>query len=228
MLQLLPTPFEWQMISSCFEQINGRNEIVTIRFNPAKDLPIAPVETVVCALEGDFKQVLQETFHIKVIHLYEFNTFLLYEPAFHFNRYRLITLRDEFYDEHTGFNVPQFKTYCRTKEQEALKAGLQADIWDMKAAHSIFGASEEAGYFGGKGSNGWKFIALANYLTDLFFTTKRKSPCYRFTPYDTLMKDGKLVQLNQLLKSRDSGAQQSMLKFFIRKMHLKEDQFQWG
>jgi hypothetical protein len=149
--------------------------------------------------DGFLEKDLQFTFDL--LQLEPTDYYLFFEPEYHFNRYRLKTLRNSFYQEISFFDLQKWRTYCRSKEKEAFKAGLTNEIWTYPLAEKLLGQPDEPGYFGGNGSPGWKLHAIANFSLDLF-CTKNKIKFSRLTPYDSFMYQSKIELLGQSLKLR--------------------------
>ncbi|SIN76990.1 DUF7255 family protein [Algoriphagus halophilus] len=142
---------------------------------------------------------------------------VLYDDELHFNRYRLISYRSDFYKE---FNLPFYeaqKRLCRTYEKDCLKAGLQDRVWSGPpiAKHS-FGLASEPGDFYGNGSSGWKLQAYNDAQTDIQ-TRIHGYKLIRITPYETLMTGGSLKRLDHLLMNPKEEQRTILLNWFMRK-----------
>ena len=142
---------------------------------------------------------LSFTFHLLNLQPTDFNIF--FEPEYHFNRYRLKTLRNSFYQDISYFDIQKWRTYCRSKEKEAFKGGLTNEIWTYPVAEKLLDKADEPGYFGGNGSSGWKLHAIANFCLDLY-CHQQKIKFLRLTPYDSFMSAGKIELLGNSLKLR--------------------------
>jgi hypothetical protein len=140
-------------------------------------------------------------FSFDLPHLQPTDYHLFFEPEYHFNRYRLKTLRNSFYQDIPYFDLQKWKTYCRSKEKEAFKGGLTNEIWTNPLAEKLLGKADEPGYFGGNGSSGWKFHAVANFCLDLY-CQQNKIKIFRLTPYDSFMSQSKIELLGNSLKLR--------------------------
>ncbi|GAA5041207.1 hypothetical protein GCM10011506_42680 [Marivirga lumbricoides] len=168
---------------------------------------------------------IQADFHslkisFNTIYLFEQDKHLVYEPDYLFNRYRMITLRSALYNKFQPLDVQKVRNYCRTKEGEALKSGLKDDIWSYSSGEKVFGVSEQPGDFTGKGSSGWKFLALSQLMADCFFYEKGIF-LRRITPYDNLMFEGKIIQIGQPLKLKNVQYKRPLINFIARQ--LKHD-----
>ena len=209
--------FESNKIASLLEQIDIRNEPLDIQPSLSKIQNKAEVTQVYKDLEGQNDQISRLA-SLSLIFCFELNAYVLYEPNFFFNKYRLITLRSDLYGQmNIHFDLLKYKSYCRSKEQRALKAGLAKQIWSDPTAKGLFGASEEAGYFGGNGSNGWKLIALTNFALDVFMH-EQGLRLVRLSPYDTLMINGRLLSLKDVLISNDLNVNEKVQQFLKRQL----------
>lgn len=165
----------------------------TVHFNElAKDLEIGWDKF----LETDLD------FSFEVLHLEQTDYQLYFEPPYHFNRYRLKTLKNSFYKDIPFFDLKKWQIYCRSREKEALKAGLTKKAWATPLAEKLLGSAEEPGYFGGNGSPGWKLHAIANFCLDLH-QHHQKSKFLRLTAYDGFMVQGKIELLGDSLKLKE-------------------------
>lgn len=140
-------------------------------------------------------------FSFELLHLQPTEYHLFFEPEYHFNRYRLKTLRHSFYQDIPYFDIQKWRTYCRSKEKEAFKGGLTNEIWTYPLAEELLGKADEPGYFGGNASPGWKLHAIANFCLDLY-CYQHKIKFLRLTPYDSFMAQGKIELLGNSLKLR--------------------------
>ncbi|MFQ3212578.1 MAG: hypothetical protein ACI9C9_000101 [Marivirga sp.] len=219
MLHNFEVPLEWKRLSALLEAADVRNEIQQISFNPNK-LAFEPyIADVLSDLEAKNK-VLPYNITFQLIYLYEDNKYLILEPFYHFNKYRLICLRSDFYQAYpANFDLLKFKNYCKTRNEEAIKSGLRANIWHNEIGANIFGAAEDAGYFGGNGSSGWKYLALCNFLFDLYSQSKNMK-LYRIAPYENIMVDGKLFTINNLFGRSEEHYKTALKQYFIRNIKL--------
>jgi hypothetical protein len=217
MLQQYHIPLEWKQLSNILEEADIRNELHKLSINP-NNLPNTDfINEVLTELEAS-NQSLPYNIGFHLIQLFEHDQYILLEPTYHFNRYRLLTLRSDFYQDHTfNFDLIKFKTFCRTKQEESIKSGLRQDLWSHELGENIFGRAEEPGYFGGKGSSGWKFIALSNFLLDVFVASK-KMKLFRVAPYEHIMVEGKLFTIHNLLNSSDENYKRAVQQYFIRRL----------
>ena len=148
----------------------------------------------------------------------EFGRFcvLLDEPI-HFNRYRLKTLRSNFYEGLASFPLMKYRTYCRKHESECLKTGASIPFWTNDLAEQHFGPSQLSGDLGLQGSSGWKLIALKNYSIDLIARHK-KIRLVRISVWDDIMINMKLKKINNILISPGSQESEQILKYVERKV----------
>lgn len=140
-------------------------------------------------------------FSFDLLHLQPTDYHIIFEPEYHFNRYRLKTLRNSFYQDISFFDIQKWRTYCRSKEKEAFKGGLTNEIWTNPVSEKLLGKADEPGYFGGNGSPGWKLHAIANFCLDLY-CYQHKMKFLRLTSYDSFMAQGKIELLGNSLKLR--------------------------
>jgi len=154
-------------------------------------------------MEIDWTPFLEEDlrFSFELLHLMPTDYHLFFEPDYHFNRYRLKTLRNSFYQDIPFFDLQKWRTYCRSKEKEAFKAGLTQEIWANPLAEKLLGKADEPGYFGGNASPGWKLHAIANYCLDLY-CQQNKIKFLRLSSYDSFMSQSKIELLGNSLKLR--------------------------
>jgi len=143
---------------------------------------------------------------------------ILWDEEIHFNRYRLTTLKSDFYLE---MNYPFFESYkrlCRTYEKEALKTGMQIRIWSgPPIAKTLFGEASEPGDFSGNGGTGWKLLAYNSMQTDLQ-TRIHGYKLIRLNPYETLMTGGSLKRLDQLLINPKEEQRSLIYNWLMRKL----------
>lgn len=140
-------------------------------------------------------------FSYELLHLQPTEYHFIFEPEYHFNRYRLKTLRNSFYQNKSFFDLQKWRTYCRSKEKEAFKGGLTDEIWTNPISEKLLGKADDPGYFGGNGSPGWKLHAIGNFCLDLY-CHQHKIKFHRLTPYDSFMAQGKIELLGNSLKLR--------------------------
>ena len=142
----------------------------------------------------------------------------LYDDELHFNRYRLITFRSEFYSE---MNLPFYeaqKRLCRAYEKDCLKAGLQIRVWNgVPLAKHCFGDASEPGDFFGNGATGWKLTAYNDAQIDLQ-SRIHGYKLIRLNPYETLMTGGSLKRLDHLLVNPKEEQRKMLLNWLLRKI----------
>ncbi len=221
MINNLAIPVEWRVLMEYLEQADIRNEIKTIplQISDFSESSLQIVKEVLYDLGSDYEEIEKQKFSFSVIHLFETNKHFVFEPDFFYNRYRLITFRSPLYDNFQPLDIQKARNFCRTKEKEAIKSGLQNSIWNHSAEKAIFGASEEAGDFTGSGSAGWKYIAFCNFLIDLYFY-ENKFFFKRITPFDSLMKDSKIIQISAPIKLKDDNFKSAIQKYICRILNV--------
>ncbi len=222
MVYYLQSAHESNRILELLEEINVRGEMVEV---------IIKANDFITEQESDFLELLAELglentenlqkliISVQMIYLYEEKWHIFLEPDFHFNRYRLITLRSPLYEKTLNFDLQKVRNFCRTKEREAAKSGYQKDFWANSVAEQIFGPSEDSGDFTGKGSSGWKLNALANYMLDLYSSQKDLS-LVKLNYFETLMVHGKLETIGKHLKLKNKEFNKPIQQFLARKMGL--------
>ncbi|MBK6264486.1 hypothetical protein JKA74_05505 [Marivirga sp. S37H4] len=221
MIDNLALPPEWRALMQYLEEAKVRNEIKTFplksqQFSRAsKQLIMEVMEDL--GVPGSRADKIN--FSFSVIYLFEHQKHLIFEPDYCFNRYRIITLRSSLYDKFHPLDIQKVRGFCRTKEKEALKSGLKTVVWDNPSGKIIFGPSEQPGDFGGSGSSGWKYIALCNFLMDLY-CEENNLFLKRITPYDSLMKEVKIHQISTPLKLKDVLFKEAIQKYISRLMKL--------
>lgn len=155
-------------------------------------------------------------FTYNVLHLQPTDHYLFFDPDYHFNRYRLKTLRNSYYQEIPFFDVQKWRTYSRSKEKEAFKGGLIKEIWAPALSEKLLGEADEPGYFGGNGSTGWKMLAIADFCLDLHVKDQQFN-FLRLSAYDSFMTNGKIELLGNSLKVRKEES--PIQKMIARKLH---------
>lgn len=143
---------------------------------------------------------------------------ILWDEELHFNRYRLITLKSELYQEMSFPFFESYKRLCRTYEKEALKTGMTSRIWSgPPIAKTFFGEATEPGDFSGNGATGWKLLAYNSAQTDLQ-TRIHGYKLIRLNPYETLMTGGSLKRLDQLLINPKEEQRALIYNWLMRKL----------
>lgn len=143
---------------------------------------------------------------------------ILYDEEYHFNRYRLKTLRSEIYHK---FNFQFFETkkrLCRSFEKDCLKVALNERRWyGPPIAKTCFGKGNDPGDFSGEGSPGWKLQAFNDLQIDLQ-TRLHGYKLIRLSPYETLMIGGSLRRIDQLLMNPSDETRGRILNWLLRKL----------
>lgn len=144
--------------------------------------------------------------------------FFLYDDAYHFNRYRLLTLKSDVYSIFTFPWKTNYLRLCRNHERECLLSGLQERIWNgPPLAGACFGKSEEPGDLSGNGSSGWKLNAYNDVQYDLI-TRLQGYKIIRIPAYENLMIGGSLKKIDQLLLNPNEAILKSIASWLVRKM----------
>ena len=134
-----------------------------------------------------------------------------------FNRYRIKTLRADFYDNNTWFKLDQYRLNCRSKENECLKKGVSTNYWTNPKDEEFFGKSEAPGDLGLNGSASWKMNAFKNFIQDLLLFHQNK-PVIVISIYDRLMVNGNLISIEKLLLDYPTDFDKYFWQFFSRKI----------
>lgn len=100
----------------------------------------------------------------------------------HFNRYRAITLKSNFYSNNLNFSTQRYFEYCYNFEN---KCGKSGGFWFSTNSEKQFGTSSEPGNLNGSGSSRWKQRAFYDFLRDVYSCLQPK-PVYRFSVYDEI------------------------------------------
>ncbi|HAH35229.1 MAG TPA: hypothetical protein DEQ87_11225 [Algoriphagus sp.] len=142
----------------------------------------------------------------------------LFDSPIHFNRYRLISLRSDFYSEMSFPFSEAYKRLCRTYEKECQKAGLQERIWNgPPVAGTWFGQASEPGDYSGVGASGWKLTAFNDAQIDLQ-SRIHGYKLIRIAPYETIMTGGSLKRLDQMLVNPNEDQRKVICNWFLRKL----------
>jgi hypothetical protein len=142
----------------------------------------------------------------------------LVDDAVHFNRYRLLTLKNDLYQVFTFPWAVSYERLCRQQERACLQAGLQERIWNgPPLASKCFGKSEEFGDLSGNGAAGWKLNAYNDMQYDLI-SRLHGFKLVRIPVYETIMTGGSLKKLDQLLLNPGSATLELLGKWLSRKL----------
>lgn len=143
----------------------------------------------------------------------------LIDDAVHFNRYRLLTFKNELYEVFTFPWAVSYERLCRQQERACLQAGLQERIWNgPPLASKCFGPSEEFGDLSGNGSAGWKLNAYNDMQYDLI-SRLHGFKLIRIPVYETIMTGGSLKKIDQLLLNPSSATMEIIGKWLSRKFY---------
>jgi hypothetical protein len=122
----------------------------------------------------------------------------------HFNRYRAITLRNEFY---SSFSFPwrnRYMNYCHQYENKCkLKAG-RGGYWANNSTEKQFGKSSIPGDLNGSGSSRWKQRAYYDFLKDVFSIVSGRS-MIRISIYDNVETSAGEMLFGELLSLSSEG-----------------------
>mgnify|MGYP003133690631 CR=1 FL=1 len=162
---------------------------------------------------GDFPLLNQLKLDLKI------GKFLfLFDDAYHFNRYRLKTLKADIYDTFSFSWHGSYLRMCRTFERECLLSGSQERIWyGPPIASRCFGKSENPPDLSGNGASGWKLNAYNDLQYDLI-SRLLGYKLVRISAYENLMIGGKLLRIDKLLLRPSNETLKSIGTWLIRKM----------
>lgn len=142
----------------------------------------------------------------------------LYDDAVHFNRYRLLTFKNELYRVFTYPWTVSYERLCRQQERACLQSGLQERIWNgPPLASKCFGPSEESGDLSGNGSAGWKLNAYNDMQYDLI-SRLYGFKLVRIPVYETIMTGGSLKKIDQMLLNPSGATMEVIAKWLKRKL----------
>ncbi|MFA0964233.1 hypothetical protein AB9P05_20665 [Roseivirga sp. BDSF3-8] len=139
---------------------------------------------------------------------------VMLDTSLAYNRYRIKTFRNPVYDNLPGVAVDSLRRFCRQYESECLKSGMREGIWTSEEAESHFGAASEPGDFHGNGAPGWKWHAYTDHIMDIM-SLYSGVPVIRFSIYDNLMVDGKIVQVQDLMMTSSDERYPDFIKNYI-------------
>jgi hypothetical protein len=153
----------------------------------------------------------------EVFNVIDSNIIISLDESLHFNRYRNITLKSEFYDNFPNFSLNNYRRYCRNYEKECLKAGLKTGNWSNFESDYYFGISSQPGDFFKNGAGGWKLLALKDFLEDVYWSFN-EFKILRIAVYDTIMAGGKLFRIDSILERPNHPYQEYLLKSLVRRI----------
>ncbi|MGB3180865.1 MAG: hypothetical protein WBB45_05715 [Cyclobacteriaceae bacterium] len=133
-----------------------------------------------------------------------------------YNRYRSKTLRNQVYDNLPGAQPDHLRRYCRQYESECMKAGMRHDLWTSPEAEAHFGEASDPGEFYGTGASGWKLRAFTEHITDIM-SLYSGTPVIRFSVYDNLMVEGRILQVRDLLMTSADERYPEFLKSYMKR-----------
>ncbi|WP_339925146.1 hypothetical protein [uncultured Cyclobacterium sp.] len=143
----------------------------------------------------------------------------VYDDPYHFNRYRLKTLKADIYSTFSFSWHQSYLRMCRTFERECLVSGSQERIWNgPPIASRCFGPSEEAPDLSGNGSSGWKLNAYNDLQYDLI-SRLQGYKLIRIPAYENLMIGGKLQRIDKLLLRPNAATLKVIGSWMVRKMN---------
>ena len=88
-------------------------------------------------------------------------------PAQVFVRCALVTLDSTLYTELPKFPLDEYRDYCRSNEDDCLKAGGYGGKWSNNSCEKQFGPASPPKDLAGNGSPRWKQRAFYDFIKDL-------------------------------------------------------------
>ena len=119
------------------------------------------------------------------------------DEELHFNRYRALTLSDDW--THTLPWANQYVKYCRSREADCIAAGRWGRRWTNPSCERLFGAADPPGVFDSGGAPRWKQRALYDMIKDAFAFVDTGIWVARLSVYDNC--EG--VEIGTALEGRD-------------------------
>ena len=172
------------------------------------------IEEVLEDLNGDFPDNL----NVNTLSISTTQFVLKIWSTLDFNRYRLKTLRAEFYNNIKWFKLDQFRVACKNQEKECLKKGSSLEKWTTSENEKAFGISESTGDLGLGGSASWKMRAFNNFIQDLMLFHQNK-PVVVLSIYEKLMVNGNLITVEKLLLEYPTDFDKYFWQFLSRKIN---------
>lgn len=196
------------------------NEEVLIKPDKLEKESLLELKNMYYSMGGLQNLIQLEAFSVQYIHFEQDKKALIIDNSTSFNRYRLQTLRSDFYSQHNFFKTEEYKALCRQKEIECLKDGSGRALWESKESSFHFGDSAAAGELYGNGSSGWKLKALYDFITDIYFSRMFASGFRRISLYDKFLASGQLLILRDHLLP-NSPHTSGVANFIKGKMDIK-------
>ena len=149
------------------------------------------------------------------------NDILVFDDESVFNKYRIITLRNEGYRHTQPFSIEHYRRFSRQFEPDCIKSASQSQKWTTKEAENYFGNSNTSGDLSMSGSAQWKLNAFRALMTD-FTCYHRKHRLVRIPLYDTLMINKQLISLKQILLSPKKEEREIIFNYLKRKFNYEK------
>ena len=121
----------------------------------------------------------------------------------HFNRYRLLTLDHAVYERSSAFPRDEYRSYCRGREPECLRAGRWGRYWTTPSAEAHFGPSDAEGVLGRHGSACWRQRAYYDFMKDMASLVLPVGVC-RLSVWDSVEVAGQPSLLGFVLRMWDA------------------------
>jgi len=132
----------------------------------------------------------------------------------HFNRYRKITLKSSFYQNHTFFNVDRYKLYCDAYEDNCLRKASFGKYWTSPSTEKQFGNPGENRDLGGSGSPRWKQRAFYDFLRDIY-SRVYEIPVIRLSIYDNFQVNNDRCLLEEILDRKMHEFYPQIITFIV-------------
>ena len=143
------------------------------------------------------------------------DTFIIFNEAKHFNKYRTVTFRSELYDEFDKIKVDHYRRFCRSNEKKCLLAASAGEMWTNNTAERYFGQSQVNGDLGLSGSSAWKLRAYEDFMWDLIAYEYDLKVIY-ISIYDLIMMNNQLNPIEKLTLSQNEESKKYLWNYLKR------------
>lgn len=143
------------------------------------------------------------------------DTFIIFNDAKHFNKYRSFTFRSELYDDFDKIKVDHYRSFCRSNEKKCLSAASAGELWTNQSAEKYFGSSQDNGDLGLSGSAAWKLRAYEDYMWDLIAYEYDLKVIY-VSIYDVIMINNQLTPIEKMTLSQNEESTKYLWNYLKR------------
>lgn len=143
------------------------------------------------------------------------DTFIMFNDAKYFNKYRSLTFRSELYDDFDKIKIDHYRRFCRSNENKCLAAASAGEMWTNQLSEKYFGLSQSNGDLGLAGSSAWKLRAYEDYLWDLIAHEYDFKVIY-VSIYDLIMIDNQLIPIEKLTLSQNEESTKYLWNYLKR------------